>query len=70
MEAWDLGQNISGDKQAIVFKEKHQEKQRINYKNEGDGVVLDTLCKSGYTYTFYFKIIPPKLCICSALRAR
>ncbi len=43
----------SGDEQTAGFKGKHEDKQRINYKKEGDGLLTDTLCEIGYTYAFY-----------------
>ena len=69
-----MGRNISADEQTIGFKGQHQDKQRISYKREGDGFLADTLCESGFTYTFYFRNMPPpKHYIskgCSALHAR
>jgi hypothetical protein len=53
IEAWELGRNISVDEQTNGFKGNHVDKQQINYKREGDGFLADTLCQSGYTYTFY-----------------
>jgi hypothetical protein len=52
MAAWDCGANLSGDEKTIGFKGNHMDKQRINYKHEGDGflpmlyVTEDTLIAS------------------------
>jgi hypothetical protein len=71
IKAWDVGQNISGDKQTTGFKGKHEDKQRINCKKEGGGLLAETLCESGYTYTFYlWNMQPPRHYIqrgCSAV---
>lgn len=74
IEAWELGRNISVDEQTNGFKGNHVDKQQINYKREGDGFLADTLCQSGYTYTFYLWNMPPPKHYsekgCSALHAR
>jgi len=57
MAAWDLGKEISGDKQVIGFKE-NQDKQRISYKREGDGFLTDAISEDRYTYSFYFRNMP------------
>jgi hypothetical protein len=54
MEAWDMGRSVSCDEQTIGFQGRHQDKQRISYKKEGDGFQADCICENGYTYTFYF----------------
>ena len=52
--AWHLVHDISGDEQTIGFQGKHTDKLHITYKAEGDGFQCDALCKSGFTWTFYF----------------
>jgi hypothetical protein len=56
--AWDLGKEISGDKQTIGFKGNHQDKQHISYKREGDGFLTDAISEDRYTYLFYFRNMP------------
>ena len=54
IEAWDCGRALSGDEQTIGFKGNHADKQRINYKREGDGFLTDAICDKGFTYCFFF----------------
>ena len=54
MKAWRLGQNISGDEQAIAFQGRHADKLRITYKAEGDRFQCHALADSGFTWMFYF----------------
>jgi hypothetical protein len=74
MEAWDLGKHISCDEQTIGFQGRHQDKQRISYKKEGDGFQADCICENGYTYSFYFRnVAAPKKYLkkkCSPLHSR
>ena len=74
MAAWDMGKGISCDEQTIGFKGNHADKQRINYKKEGDVFLADSLSDNGYTYTFYLQNMPaPKHYIqkkCSPLHSR
>jgi hypothetical protein len=49
MAAWDVGSHLSGDEQTIGFKANHADKQRINYKKEGDVFLADTIAEDGYT---------------------
>ncbi len=56
MEAWDCGPSLSGDEQTVGFKGNHADKQRINYKREGDGFLTDAICDKGYTYCFFSEI--------------
>ena len=58
MDAWDMGEVLSCDEQDIGFTGRHQDKQRVNYKDEGDGFLTDSLCQDGYTYSFYFRNMP------------
>jgi hypothetical protein len=58
MAAWDCGANLSGDEQTIGFKGNHADKQRVNYKHEGDGFLTDALCDRGYIYCFFFHNVP------------
>ncbi len=58
----------------VGFQGRHQDKQQICYKKEGDGFQADCICESGYTYTFYFRNVPaPKKYLmkkCSPLHSR
>ena len=58
MAAWDMGRGIPCDEQTIGFKGNHADKQRINYKKEGDGFLADSLSDNGYTYTYYLQNMP------------
>jgi len=49
-----LGEDLSADEKRIGFQGPHQDKLKIDYKNEGDGFQTDSLCSDGYTWTFYF----------------
>jgi len=49
-----LGKNLSADEQTIGFQGPHQDKLKIDYKDEGDGFQADSLCSDGYTWIFYF----------------
>ena len=46
----------------MSFKEEHQDKRRITYKNEGDGFQAGDLCKNGLTYQIFMcnDPAPPK----------
>jgi Transposase IS4 len=57
--AWNPGMHLAGDEQTIGFQGRHEAKQRITYKNEGDGFQCDALCDQGYTLNFYFRNAPP-----------
>jgi len=57
-EAFILGRDLSLDEQTIAFQGRHKDKQRINYKKEGDGFQADTICSDGYTFSFYFRNQP------------
>jgi hypothetical protein len=74
MDAWDVGKHLSCDEQTIRFQGRHQDKQQISYKKEGDGFQADCICESGYTYTFYFRNVPaPRKYLmkkCSPLHSR
>ena len=54
-----IGKNISVDEMDISFQGQHKDKQRINYKRDGDGFLVDALCSDGYCYAFYFRNQPP-----------
>jgi len=74
MDAWDIGRHVSCDEQTIGFQGQHQDKQRINYKKEGDGFQADCICEKGFTYTFYYRnVSAPKKYLkrkCSPLHSR
>ena len=50
-----LGRHLSCDEQTVAFKGNHKDKQRITYKREGDGFLVDCICSDGYTYCFFFR---------------
>jgi hypothetical protein len=58
----------------LGFQGRHQDKQKISYKKEGDGFQADCICENGYTYTFYFRnVAAPRKYFqkkCSPLHAR
>ena len=54
-DAVKLGQHLSCDEQTVGFQGNHKDKQRITYKNEGDGFLADCICSDGYTYNFFFR---------------
>jgi hypothetical protein len=56
MSAWDLGNLISCDKQMIGFKGNNSVFLRVTYLKEGDGVLCDSICENGFTYSFFFEI--------------
>jgi hypothetical protein len=58
IDAWDFGEFGSCDEQCIGFTGNHKDKQRINYKKEGDGFLADSICEEGYTYAFFFRNQP------------
>jgi hypothetical protein len=53
IDAWDFGEFGSCDEQCIGFTGSHKDKQRINYKKEGDGFLADSICEERYTYSFF-----------------
>ena len=55
---WECSPYIAGNKQDAGFKGRHPDKQRVTFKKEGDGFLIDTLCNDGFTYTFYFRNMP------------
>ena len=57
-DCWAVGPTISGDEQVVGMKGKHPDKQRVRYKEEGDGFIIDALCDDGFTLTFYFQNMP------------
>jgi hypothetical protein len=59
MEAWDMGEIASCDEHDVGFTGRHQDKQRINYKDEGDVFLADSICQDGHTWNFYFCNVPP-----------
>jgi hypothetical protein len=56
--AWHFGKFGACDEQVIGFTGKHEDKQRINYKDEGDGFLVDSVAEAGYTYCFFFRNQP------------
>ncbi len=54
-KAVHLGRDLSCDEQTVGFQGHHKDKQRITYKNEGDGFLADCICSEGYTYNFHFR---------------
>ena len=57
-EAWLLGKKVAVDEQTIGFQGHHKDKQKITYKNEGDGFQCDALCDDGFTFAFYYRNHP------------
>ena len=55
---WLLSLSFSIDEMTMRFKGKHQDKQRITYKAEGDGSQADALCDSGFTYQIFMRNDP------------
>ena len=48
------------DEQTIGFQGHHEDKKRIDEKNEGDGFQTDSLnVEGGYTWSFFFRNQPP-----------
>jgi hypothetical protein len=52
--AWNFGRHGSCDKQDVGFTDRHEDKQRVNYKDEGDGFLFDSIAEAGYTFCFFF----------------
>lgn len=57
--AWSLGKNLAGDEQTLSMQGMHPDKLRITFKKAGDGFMCDAICEGGYTFTFYFRNMPP-----------
>ena len=58
-EALIPGQDAAIDEQTNGFQGKHEDKKRIDEKNEGDGFQSDSLnVEGGYTWAFYFRNNP------------
>jgi hypothetical protein len=53
-----MGEVLSCDEQDIGFTGRHQDKQQVNDKDEGDGFSTDLFCQDEYTYSFYFHNMP------------
>ena len=58
LDCWDPGPHIAGDEQDAGFQGRHPDKQRVTFKKEGDGFLIDALCDNGFTMTFYFRNMP------------
>ena len=59
-EAVIPGQDASIDEQTMGFQGNHEDKKRIDEKNEGDGFQSDSInIEGGYTWAFYFRNQPP-----------
>jgi hypothetical protein len=59
MVAWDMGEIVFCNEQYVGFTGNCQEKQRINYKDVGDGFLANSIFQDGYTWNFYIWIDPP-----------
>ena len=58
LDCWEPGPMIAGDEQDAGFQGRHPDKQRVTFKKEGDGFLIDALCDDGFTMTFYFRNMP------------
>ena len=54
-DAIHIGQDDLINKQYIGFQGCHRDKQRVTFKNVGDGFLVDGLCVDGYTFAWYFR---------------
>jgi hypothetical protein len=55
-KCWSLGREISIDEMDVPFKGAHIGRERITYKNAGDGYLVYALCDSiGYVFSFLLK---------------
>ena len=54
-----IGPHGSVDEQTIGFQDRHADKLKIKFKREGDGFMADCWCDDGFTYSFYFRNMPP-----------
>ena len=55
---WAPRPSIAGDEQDAGFQGRHSDIQRVTFKKEGGGFLIDALCDDGFTMTFYFRNIP------------
>ncbi|KAK3247492.1 hypothetical protein CYMTET_43012 [Cymbomonas tetramitiformis] len=57
-ENWVLGRYLSLDEIDIGFQGRFAHKDKIKYKGEGDGILLDAICDRGYFYVGHFRHSP------------
>eukprot|EP00854_Cymbomonas_tetramitiformis_P023803 gene23803-28858_t len=55
---WVLGQCLSLDEIDVGFQGRYAHKDKIKYKGEGDGFLLDSICDSGLLYATHFRHDP------------
>ena len=58
-DTFQLGCNLSSDKQDTSFKVHHEYKQPVTFKHAGYGFLMYALFEDGYTINFYPRNAPP-----------
>ena len=53
------GPNGSVDEQIISFQGRYADKEKTKFKREGDGFIADYWHNNSFTYSFYFRNMPP-----------
>ena len=48
-----IGSQLSCDEHTVGFHGNQNYKERISYKEEGDGSLRDFICSKGYTFAFH-----------------
>ena len=59
LEAWLPGPQLSIDEQVQRFTGRGSGTRRYEFKREGDGFFMDSICDSGHTIAFYPRNQPP-----------
>ncbi|KAK3260453.1 hypothetical protein CYMTET_22200 [Cymbomonas tetramitiformis] len=55
---WTPGRHLSKDEVDVGFQGRSELKDKIKYKNEGDGFLADGISDRGYLWTFHFRHDP------------